>query len=113
MVFAETGRTPTVQLPVRATSYTLPQLTEYTGKYYCPELDTTYTVMPQDGKLLLRAGHWGDFLLSPRFADSFANPAEMGSIMFTRDRKNNVAGFVVRSGKVRNLYFNKTKHSDI
>src|SRR6266480_6331659 len=113
MVFAETGRAPIVQLPVRTTSYTSPQLTEFAGKYYCPELDTTYTVMPQDGKLLLRAGHWGDFLLSTRFADSFANPEEMGSIVFMRDRKGHVSGFVIRSGKVRNLRFNKTKQSDI
>ena len=36
----------------------------------------------------------------------FANQEEMGSLMFTRDR-NRVSGFLIRSGKVRNLRFNK------
>jgi len=50
-------------------------------------------------------GNWGDFLLSARFFDSFSNPEEMGSIVFTRDRKNRISGFVMRSGKIRNLTF--------
>jgi len=113
MFFSEAGRTPIVHAPVKAASYKPQQLTEFAGKYYCSELGTTYSITSEDGKLLFRTGHWGDFLLSPRFADSFSNPEEMGSIAFMRDRKGNVSGFVIRSGKVRNLPFNKIKHSDI
>ena len=69
----------------------------------------TYEINPQDDKLLFRTGNWGSFLLSPRFVDSFANPEEMGSIMFTRDGRYRVSGFVIRSGKVRNLRFDKIK----
>lgn len=105
----EAGRAPSVQEPVKAASYTPQQLAEFAGEYYSPELNTTYSIIPQDGKLLLRTGHWGDFLLSPRFVDSFANPEEMGSTMFTRDVKKRISGFSIRSGKVRNLRFNKIK----
>jgi CubicO group peptidase (beta-lactamase class C family) len=108
LFFAEAGGRPSVHEPVKAASYGPRQLTEFAGVYYSPELDTSYTVTPRNDKLLLRTGNWGDFLLSPRFLDSFVNPQEMGSIVFTRDRKMRVTGFVIRSGKVRNLRFDKT-----
>jgi hypothetical protein len=72
-------------------------------------MDATYKIVPQGDKLLIRTGNWGDFLLSPRFIDSFANQEEMGSVMFTRDARKRVSGFVMRSGKVRNLRFDKVK----
>ena len=106
MIVSEAGRKPVIQEFVKPAAYAPRQLSEFAGKYYSPELDTTYTINPQGDKLLFHTGNWGDFLLSPRFVDSFANQEEMGSLMFTRDR-NRVSGFVIRSGKVRNLRFNK------
>ncbi|HEX8336250.1 MAG TPA: serine hydrolase domain-containing protein, partial [Pyrinomonadaceae bacterium] len=100
MTFSEAGRKPSVQEPVKPASYKPQDLTEFAGSYYSAELDTTYTITPQGDKLLFRTGNWGDFLLSPRFADSFANPEEMGSLLFTRDRRRRVTGFIIRSGKV-------------
>ncbi|HEV2707482.1 MAG TPA: serine hydrolase domain-containing protein [Pyrinomonadaceae bacterium] len=109
MFFSEAGSRPSVQETVPPASYEPRQLNEFAGTYYSPELDTTYTLTPDKDRLLLRTGNWGDFLLSPRFVDSFANPQEMGSIVFTRDEKKRVSGFVIRSGKVRNLRFDKTR----
>ncbi len=106
MIVSEAGRKPVIQEFVEPAAYAPRQLSEFAGKYYSPELNTTYTINPQGDKLLFHTGNWGDFLLSPRFVDSFANQEEMGSLMFTRDR-NRVSGFVIRSGKVRNLRFNK------
>lgn len=109
MLFAEGGAKPSVWEPVEAASYKPEQLAEFAGEYYSPELDTTYRITPQNDKLLFRTGNWGEFVLSPRFADSFANPQEMGSLIFSRGRRGRVDGFVIRSGKVRNLRFNKIK----
>lgn len=109
MFFSESGGKPSIQEPVRPASYTSAKLVEFAGRYYSPELDTTYSISPKDDKLLFQTGNWGDFLLSPRFVDSFANPAEMGSVIFTRDSKSRVSGFVIRSGKVKNLSFTKIK----
>lgn len=109
MTFSEAGRKPSVQEPVEPAAYKPQDLAEFAGSYYSAELGTTYTITPQGDKLLFRTGNWGDFLLSPRFADSFANPEEMGSLLFTRDRKRRVNGFRIRSGKVKNLSFDKIK----
>jgi hypothetical protein len=111
MFFAESGGKPSVQEPVNPAAYQPRQLDEFAGEYFSPEVGATYTITPQGDKLLFRTGNWGDFLLSPRFADSFANPDEMGSLVFTRDQRHRVNGFVIRSGKVRNLRFDKMKWS--
>jgi CubicO group peptidase (beta-lactamase class C family) len=103
------GGKPSLHEPVKRTDYKPRQLTEFAGEYHSPELNTTYSIAAQGDKLLLRTGNWGDFSLAARFNDSFANPEEFGSIMFTRDRKNKVSGFVLRSGKVKNLRFDKIK----
>lgn len=110
MIFTEAGRT-TIQESVKAASYRPEQLNEFVGQYYSPELDATYSITAQGGKILMRTGNWGDFLLSPRFVDSFENQAEMGSLIFTRDPRHRVSGFVIRSGKVRNLRFNRVSKS--
>jgi hypothetical protein len=102
MFFVENAGRPSVFEAFKPASYTSQKLAEFGGQYFCPELNTTYSLSPKDDQLLLRTGNWGDFLLSARFLDSFANPAEMGSILFTRSRKR-VSGFTIRSGKVRNL----------
>ena len=109
MIFSEAGGKPSTWTAVKAANYTPQQLSAFAGKFYSPELNTTYEISPQDDKLLFRTGNWGSFLLSPRFVDSFANPEEMGSLMFTRDGKNRVSGFVITSGKVRNLRFDRIK----
>jgi CubicO group peptidase (beta-lactamase class C family) len=109
MIISEAGAKPSVWELVNPASYKPQQLAAFAGEYYSPELDTTYRINSQGNKLLFRTGNWGDFLLSPRFVDSFANPEEMGSLVFTRDGKDRVSGFVIRSGKVRNLRFNKIK----
>jgi hypothetical protein len=103
------GGKPSLHESVNPNVYKPQQLNEFAGEYHSPELNTTYSIAAQGDKLLLRTGNWGDFSLAARFSDSFANPEEFGSIMFTRDRKNKVSGFVVRSGKVKNLRFNKVK----
>jgi CubicO group peptidase (beta-lactamase class C family) len=109
MIFSEAGRKPSVQESVEPAAYSAQQLAAFAGEYHSAEVGATYRLVPQGDKLLFRTGNWGEFLLSPRFADSFANPEEMGSLVFTRDRRNRVDGFVIRSGKVRNLRFNKIR----
>jgi CubicO group peptidase (beta-lactamase class C family) len=101
------GGKPSLHEPVKSASYKPQRLIEFAGEYHSSEINATYTIAAQGDKLLLRTGNWGDFSLSARFHDSFANPEEIGSIMFKRDRRNKVSGFVIRSGKVKNLRFDK------
>lgn len=109
MMLTVDGGKPSVHEPVVPASYKPQQLTEFAGVYHSSELNTTFSINTQGDKLLLRTGNWGDFSLAARFNESFANLEEFGSIMFTRDRRHKVTGFVLRSGKVKNLRFDKTR----
>lgn len=108
MLLTVDGGKPSVHEPVVPASYTPRQLNEFAGAYHSPELNSTFSIATQGDKLLLRTGKWGTFALTARFNGSFANLEEFGSIMFTRGRRNKVTGFVLRSGKVKNLRFDKT-----
>jgi hypothetical protein len=109
MLVTTDGGKQSIHETVKPASYRPHQLVEFAREYFSSELNTTYNIIPQGDKLLFRTGNWGDFMLWPRFIDSFANPEEMGTLIFTRDSKSRVSGFVMRSGKVRNLRFNKTR----
>jgi hypothetical protein len=102
-------RKPLVQKYVRSANYTPEELTQLAGRYFSPELNATFTIKTQGDKLVIHTGNWGDFLLTARFFDSFANTDEMGTILFTRNSKHALNGFTLRSGKVRSLQFDKVK----
>jgi CubicO group peptidase (beta-lactamase class C family) len=109
MLLSIDGGKPSPHERVQEVSYTAEQLKEFAGEYYSEDLDATYSLIPQGLKVVLRAKKWADFTLSPRFTDSFADPENFGSLTLTRDSRGRVNGFVVRSGKVKNLRFSKLK----
>jgi hypothetical protein len=89
---------------VIAPAPTTSELTQYAGRYYSEELDTSYTFATKDGKLTLHRKKFEDAALTPAAVDSFRD-AELGTIKFTRNAKNEVTGFALFAGRVRNLKF--------
>lgn len=80
---------------------------QYAGTYYSKELETTYRVTFQDGKLMVHHMRLGDFGLNPDIiaADSFNS--SNGNIKFFKDNKSKIAGFKLSGGRVRNIVFDK------
>jgi len=78
----------------------------FAGTYHSEEIDTTYTVYVEDGKLKARFRPAQRFELRPVYADAFE--AEGDVLRFTRDSSGRVAGFLVYAGRVRHLHFIKT-----
>ena len=79
------------------------ELEAYAGVYYSEEIDTTYTVYAEGGKLKVRFRPAQRFELAPAYADAFE---EDGDVMrFTRDASGRVDGFLVYAGRVRHLRF--------
>ena len=62
---------PTIYPAITPVSYGAAQLAEFAGEYYSPELDVRYQTAIEDGRLVLHAGKWGDFKLSPRLLIHF------------------------------------------
>ena len=84
------------------------QLREYVGEYRSPELDTSYEVYVESGRLV--AGHWrnGPSILSPTGEDTFrGNRWWFPEVRFVRDAAGRVTGFTVTGTRVRNLVFER------
>jgi CubicO group peptidase (beta-lactamase class C family) len=79
-------------------------LVQYAGRYYSSELDTSYTFVVKEGKLVLQRKKFEDSTLTPVGGDSFTDP-DLGTIRFTRDPNNVVTGFELNAGRVRHLKF--------
>ena len=89
-----------------STTLSAASLTEYSGVYYSDELDTRYTVIVKDDKLVVRRRKFEDMKLTPKTSDEF-NLAIGGSIKFIRDSQKRVAGLELNAGRARRLRFSK------
>jgi len=85
--------------------------TQYTGDYYCEELDVVYRVEFEEKKLLIRiVMRFKDgqgLSLPPTAEDEFGNPGIR--IKFLRDDKGEINGGVIDAVRVKNLKFKKIR----
>jgi hypothetical protein len=84
---------------------TAAQLDAFTGTYYSDELDVRYRIERKDSVLAVVMRRRGSMNLQPAFTDGFS-ASDIGVIRFTRE-KGKVTGFLVTSGRVRNVGFKK------
>ena len=84
------------------------QLEEFTGVYYSEELSTSYTLVMPNGKLVAQHQRHNDIQLESTKKDMFSGEQWFfRQVRFTRDNKNQVTGFKLSGGRVRNLRFEK------
>jgi hypothetical protein len=80
-------------------------LAAYAGRYTSAELEVSYRLSLQNGKLVMR--HHGDppRVLDPADTDAFVSAD--GVVRFTRDAANRIDGFTVYLGRVWHLRFDR------
>ena len=83
----------------------LEELTAFAGSFYSEEIDTTYTLYVEGGKLKLRFRPAMRSDLTPVYPDAFE--ADGNIFRFTRDSSGQITGFLVYAGRVRHLLFVK------
>jgi len=84
------------------------QLDEFAGTYYSAELDTRWEIVAGDEGLVARHRRYDDIPLDPGELDDFASGTWfMRYLKFTRDDAGRVDGFLVTTGRVRNLRFDR------
>lgn len=97
-----------VEAPEPASDVPCEDLPSYTGTYFSDELGTAYTLAIEDGKLVAQHQRHNDITLTPSAADRFSGNAWwFGQIHFIRDDSEQVTGFRLTGGRVRNLWFGK------
>ena len=98
---AAAGRRPPAAAPGSWTP-AASELTRFTGRYESPELEATYTLSAENGKLMLRRRRSEPIALTPTTTDTFT--AEGITYRFVREN-GRVTGFLVDAGRTRNLRF--------
>lgn len=83
-------------------------LKAFTGKYYSPELQTTYTLTLKEDTLIANHIRHEPVKLTPVGPDAFSCDAwYMSKLEFTRNESKEIGGLKVSSGRVRNVRFDK------
>jgi CubicO group peptidase (beta-lactamase class C family) len=96
---------PRVWEAVSAFAPTPAGLEAFAGTYYSEEIDTTYRLYIEEGKLKGRFRPAQRFDLAPVYPDAFEIEGDI--VRFTRDGNGRVDGFQVYAGRVRHLRFVK------
>jgi len=98
------GSKPTLWEAVPPFAPKAADLEAYAGTYYGEEIDTTYVLYVEDGKLKVRFRPAQRIVLTPVYAEAFEAEGE-GIFRFTRDGSGAIDGFRVYAGRVRHLRF--------
>lgn len=96
---------PDVYKQLNVVSLNYDQLKDFTGEYHCEELDTTYKITVEDGKLLLNRRNAPPEILKPTIKDLWKGT--QATFQFVRDDHNRVVGFNLGAGRVKNIRFTK------
>lgn len=89
-------------------SLPLTQLKEYTGKYFSDELDITYELTVENNNLVLELREIS-YILTAYSKESFGwKSSELeAELKFTQNKENKITGFVLQSGIIKNMRFEK------
>ena len=81
-------------------------LNEYAGEYYSPELKTSYSLVVEDSTLIAHHQRHDNIGFQPQSKDNFTTGSWwMEQIQFERGESQQITGFRLDSGRVRNLLF--------
>lgn len=83
------------------------ELASYIGKFYSPELETTYIISLVDDTLSCHHSRHGDFKMKRIKKDILEGNWPVSISKFQRDDEGNINGILVSNGRVRNLWFEK------
>lgn len=90
---------------VAAYTPTPEQLRDFVGTYRCRELDVPYLVTSEKARLILHPPKSAPLPLLPVASDLFTGGD--WRIRFTRDAHRHVSGFLINTGRTRNLRFER------
>jgi hypothetical protein len=80
------------------------------GRYYSPELETIYTLVVEEGKLIAKHRRHDDFELTATEEWVYQGATFFGEARFERNEAGEPTEMRVSNGRVRNLLFQKMPH---
>jgi len=84
------------------------QLWEFSGRFYCQELDTSYLIIVRDGQLVATHIRNEDVILTPVEKDRFSGGLWwFRDIQYLRNENDEIIGLQLNANGVRNLHFDR------
>lgn len=91
-------------------SYNNTELKEFTGNFYCKELNETYTLINKGDKIIIKHQKMDNIELKPVFRDSFLSSSwQFKFLEFIRNEKGIITGFQINADRIHNIKFIKTQ----
>jgi CubicO group peptidase (beta-lactamase class C family) len=84
-----------------------PQLAEYAGDYRNDEVEATHQWKVEQGALVVYTNNRRQGVLEPAYKDGFTRGGSVIDVQ--RDARGRITGFIVQSGRVRNLRFTRVR----
>ncbi len=79
---------------------------DYAGKYFCEELETFYTILLKEDKLVAELANSADIELTATEEDAFSGSVYFApEIKFERDAANKITGFKLSNGRTKGIHF--------
>jgi hypothetical protein len=91
------GVRPDIFVPVKAPLDSPQRLSEYAGTYYSDEFNADYKLTLKCNNFILQIGENFEAPLTAAYADVFTTAGGQINLVFTRDDKGKIAGFVFNS----------------
>lgn len=107
MIVTVNNGKPSIAQNYEAKTITAKDLVSYTGKFYSPELETSYSIYLKNDTLFSHHARHGDFKMKVLKHDVLEGNWPFYIIKFKRNKKGDVLGIYVTNGRVRNLWFEK------
>lgn len=84
------------------------KLNSFVGNYYANDLDTSYTIVNENGKLVLSHPRMSNVHLTPKIPDLFTgDQPHFSSLAFKRDANQSIKGFQLATNGIADIYFEK------
>lgn len=84
-----------------------PVLSDYTGRYYSPELETVYTLRVEDGSLILDHRRLPQLPLTPVQGDTFTGAFPVINVRFERGEDGAVTALYAGNGRTTDIRFER------
>lgn len=89
------------------------ELSNFTGTFYSPEIDTHYTFYVEDNTLKCSHARHGELKMEVAGPDELKSSWPLETIKMERDQMGDVIGLFISTGRVKNLWFKKINLSSI
>lgn len=89
------------------------ELSNFTGTFYSPEIDTHYTFYVEDNTLKCSHARHGELKMEVAGPDELKSSWPLETIKMERDQMGDVIGLYISTGRVKNLWFKKINLSSI